>query len=71
MSAIPHDHFTTVRKTPSTPGSDWCSASDRIFMTSRIAGTSQNPARTPVREGGRVRMVLSPCSCARVGFAAS
>ena len=28
-------------------GSDWCSASDRVFTTSRIAGTSQNSAWTP------------------------
>ena len=51
-------------------GSDWCSASDRVFTTSRIAGASRNPARAPVREGGRARMVSGSCFRARAGFAA-
>ena len=42
-----------------------------IFTTSRIAGTSQNPARTPAGEGGRARMALSSSFWARAGFAAS
>ena len=48
----------------------WCSASDRVFTTSRIAGTSQNSAWTPVWEGGWARIFLSSCFWSRVSFAA-
>ena len=50
--------------------SDWCSASDRIFTTSRRAGASRNPVRAPVREDGRARMVSGSCFRARAGSAA-
>ena len=39
--------------------SDWYSTSNRVFTASRIAGTSQNPARTPDRESGRARVLPS------------
>ncbi len=50
--------------------SDSYSTSNRIFTTSRIAGTSQNSAWTPAWEGGWARMALSSSFCARVSFAA-
>ena len=42
-----------------------------IFTTSRIAGTSQNPVRAPVWEGGWARIFLSSSLWSRVSFAAS
>ena len=50
--------------------SDWYSTSNMIFTTSRIAGTSQNPAWTPAWEGGWARIFLSSCFWSRVSFAA-
>ena len=50
--------------------SDWYSTSNMIFTTSRIAGTSQNSAWMPVREGGWARIFLSSCFWSRVSFAA-
>ena len=51
--------------------SAWCSASNRIFTTSRIAGASRNSAWTPVWEGGRARTAVRSCFRVRVSFAAS
>ena len=43
---------------------------NRIFTTSRIAGTSQNSASIPDWEGGWAKTALSSCFWARVSFAA-
>ncbi|WP_220668355.1 hypothetical protein [Propionibacterium australiense] len=50
--------------------SDSYSTSNKIFTTSRRAGTSQNSASIPDREGGWARTVLRSSFWVRVSFAA-